>query len=73
MEAKCVGRFLLRLVGPAEAEKIRRDDAQTRSDEGRHHLAIEIRPGGLAVQAERDGCVTHAFVEMCMRKPPGLS
>ena len=43
---------LARLVGAAEADEIRRDDAVSRRGEERNHLAIQIRPRRLAVQAE---------------------
>jgi hypothetical protein len=64
MKHECVGRFVFRLVGAAKAEKIRRDDAQTRGDEGGNHLAVEVGPCGLAVQAERNRSGPGSFVEI---------
>ncbi len=59
------------LVGTAEAEKIRGDDALARGDKGGDHLAVEIGPGGLAMQAERDRRVARPFVEIMHAQAPG--
>ena len=53
VEAKRVDRVVLRLVGPSEAQEVRRDHPVTRRREHGNHLAIEVAPRRLAVQAQQ--------------------
>ena len=54
MEIERVVRIVCGLVGTAEAEQVRRDGAMAGTGEDRDHPAIQVAPGGLAVQAEED-------------------
>src|SRR5208337_1482627 len=64
MKHEGVDRLLFRLVGAAKAEEIRRDNAQAGGDKGGDHLAVEIGPGRLPMQAERDRRVARSLVEI---------
>src|SRR5271163_4270860 len=64
MEVESVGRLIHRLVGATKAVKIRRDRTQTRREKRGNHFAIEIRPRGLAMQAERDMSIVPHLVEV---------
>src|SRR5262245_17746695 len=52
VETKRVDRILDWLVGSSEAQKVRRDHAMASGQKHRDHLAIEIGPGRLTMQAE---------------------
>ena len=52
VEIERVGLVVDRLVRAAEAREIGRDHAMPGDREYRHHAAIEVAPGRLAVQAE---------------------
>ena len=43
------------LVALAEADEVGRDAAVAGGDERRDHAAVEVAPGGLAVEQEHDG------------------
>ena len=49
-----------RLVGAAEADVVGRDHPDAAVDEHRHDRAVEVGPGGLAVQQQRDRAVRAA-------------
>src|ERR1700746_3333764 len=52
MKTKRVDRILDWLVGSSKPQKVRRHDAMASSQKHRDHLAIEIGPSRLAMQAE---------------------
>src|SRR3974390_1978693 len=52
METKRIDCILDWLVGSSKAQKVRRHGAMASSQKHRDHLAIEIGPGRLAMQAE---------------------
>ena len=68
MEIERVQRVVLRLVRAPEAEEVRRDHAASRRQKVGDHAPIEIAPGRLPVQAQKDWCCLRAFVEMRHRE-----
>ena len=53
-----------RLVGATEADQVRGDGAQPLLGQAGHHGAVEVRPGGLAVQQEHDLGIGRALVDV---------
>ena len=65
VEVEGVDRLVHRLVRAPEAVEVGRHRAMTGGGEDRDHLAVEVAPGGLAVQAEEDlGGVGRSLVEV---------
>ena len=52
VEPEPVHRGIERLIAASETDEVRRDDAVSGGEEHRDHLAIEIGPARVAVQAE---------------------
>src|SRR5581483_5043269 len=52
------------LVGLAEADEVRRDRTHAGRHERRDHLAIEITPGRLTVQEQRNRSIARPLVEV---------
>jgi hypothetical protein len=53
-----------RLVGPAEADQVRREHAQPGAGEDRDHVPVQVAPRRLAVHAEHDRSVARALVDV---------
>ena len=54
------------LVGVAHAEVVHRDGSVACVDQDGDHLAVEERPGWLAVQEQHHGGVCRAFVDVAL-------
>ena len=63
MEIEVVERFVLGLVGAAEADEVGCDDARAARQENRDHAPVQVRPGRLAVQAQ-ERALALAFVDV---------
>lgn len=65
MKSEGVNGIVDRFVGTPEAKVVRRDNAVARLGEHRDHPAIQIAPGGFAVQAEKHlRRVARAFIDI---------
>src|SRR3954453_21247508 len=53
-----------RLVGAPEARHVDGHDAQPAVEQRTRDLAVEVRPGRLAVEANDRACVTRTFVDV---------
>ena len=65
MPGEAVGRVLLGFVALAETDQVGRHDTVPGCQEYRDHLAVEVTPGRIAVQAQpRQRRISRAFVEV---------